>query len=568
MKKLLTLLIILTMLTIAHPVYGVNITVPSAPGTGYMLQSTSTGAYVATSTWPLYVGNITATSTATSTFQRISVTSAINLMGEYFTNFTTYVRSLFSATAPITLSAGGVIACNVASGSQPGCLSSADWTTFNNKQAAGNYITALTGDVSASGPGSVAATLATVNGNVGSFTNASLTVNGKGLITAASSGSAPEVPLTFSWPLIRTTNTISFGGLSTSTAAIIGNIPYFSGVNTFANIATTSVSCSGSTTCTSFTAIGAAPITISSTGGGTDPFTHPDAATFATTTAALSLPNNGFVGFMGNAVVDTSNYSLFGNTTLTLLNARSGGSIGFRIANSNVANFTTTGGFGFGSTYYNLDPGLNNMIIEGKLGVGSSTPGTLFSVGGNGTGTNFVDNATTTKSGVGGYNISQGCYAISGTCISGGSGSGTVTSVSGSGGTTGLTLTGGPITTSGTLTLGGTLAVANGGTGQINLTTGFSYASSTFTGTTTQFLGPAPFAQTFVSMQCETDVGTANVSIYDGTNRMNLVNASTTIGTYTFSTNNSFTAGESRRVDIGTPAASVSKIGCTVKYTQ
>ena len=49
-------------------------------------------------------------------------------------------------------------------------------------------ITALTGDVTATGPGAVAATLATVNASVGSFTNASLTVNAKGLITAASSG--------------------------------------------------------------------------------------------------------------------------------------------------------------------------------------------------------------------------------------------------------------------------------------------------------------------------------------------------------------------------------------------
>jgi hypothetical protein len=58
-------------------------------------------------------------------------------------------------------------------------------------QPAGNYITALTGDVTAAGPGSSVATLATVNANVGSFGDAThvaaFTVNAKGLITAASS---------------------------------------------------------------------------------------------------------------------------------------------------------------------------------------------------------------------------------------------------------------------------------------------------------------------------------------------------------------------------------------------
>lgn len=70
-----------------------------------------------------------------------------------------------------------------------GFLSAADWVTFNAKQAAGNYITALTGDGTASGPGSVAFTLATVNANLGSFGGSTaipnFTVNGKGLITAA-----------------------------------------------------------------------------------------------------------------------------------------------------------------------------------------------------------------------------------------------------------------------------------------------------------------------------------------------------------------------------------------------
>lgn len=80
----------------------------------------------------------------------------------------------------------------VAWGAISGTLSSQTdlQSALNAKQATGNYIVGLTGDVAASGPGSVSATLATVNGNVGTFGDAThcvtATVNAKGLVTAMS----------------------------------------------------------------------------------------------------------------------------------------------------------------------------------------------------------------------------------------------------------------------------------------------------------------------------------------------------------------------------------------------
>lgn len=63
------------------------------------------------------------------------------------------------------------------------------------KQATGDYITSLTGDVTATGPGAAAATLATVNANVGSFTSANITVDAKGRITAAANGASSGLPV-------------------------------------------------------------------------------------------------------------------------------------------------------------------------------------------------------------------------------------------------------------------------------------------------------------------------------------------------------------------------------------
>jgi hypothetical protein len=86
-----------------------------------------------------------------------------------------------------------VLTIGLSSASTTGALSSTDWGTFNGKQAAGNYVTALTGDITAAGPGSAAATLATVNSNVGSFAAATVTVNAKGLVTAASANTLGSI---------------------------------------------------------------------------------------------------------------------------------------------------------------------------------------------------------------------------------------------------------------------------------------------------------------------------------------------------------------------------------------
>lgn len=87
------------------------------------------------------------------------------------------------------------------------------------------------------------------------------------------------------------------------------------------------------------------------------------------------------------------------------------------------------------------------ITSTGLIGVGSTTPGSLFSIGTNGTGINFVDNGTTTFSGKGINLLKGGCFAINSTCVGGsGGGSGTVTSVA-----TGYGVHGGPVTTTGTI---------------------------------------------------------------------------------------------------------------------
>lgn len=141
-----------------------------------------------------YITALTGDGTATGPGSAALTLATVNSNVGSFTNASITVN----AKGLVTAAANGI----AADATHNGYLTSTDWNTFNGKQASGSYLTALSGDATAAGPGSAALTLATVNSNVGSFGSStaipSFTVNGKGLITAASTSAvvAPAGTLT------------------------------------------------------------------------------------------------------------------------------------------------------------------------------------------------------------------------------------------------------------------------------------------------------------------------------------------------------------------------------------
>ena len=139
------------------------------PGGGSVTNVSATaGTGISVSvTDPATTPNITITNTAPDQVVSIASGTGINVTGTYpnFTVAATNIGSVTAVTASSPLASSGGTTPNItisqASGSTDGYLSSTDWNTFNGKQSAGNYITALTGEATASGPGSATVTLST-----------------------------------------------------------------------------------------------------------------------------------------------------------------------------------------------------------------------------------------------------------------------------------------------------------------------------------------------------------------------------------------------------------------------
>lgn len=167
---------------------------------------------------------VTAGGTGTVTSVAVSGSNGIGVSG-----------SPITTSGTITLSLGAITPTSVnsvvLSGASTPTLAVTGTSSISGSNTGDQTIT-LTGDVTGSGTGSFATTLATVNANVGSFTNASITVNAKGLITAASSGTAPVTSVS------GTTNRITVTGTTTAVVDIAATYVGQTSITTLGTITT------------------------------------------------------------------------------------------------------------------------------------------------------------------------------------------------------------------------------------------------------------------------------------------------------------------------------------------
>ena len=235
-----------------------------------------------------------------------------------------------------------------------------DQTNWNAKQVAGNYITALTGDATATGPGSAGITFATVNGNVGTFQG--ITVNAKGLVTSATNQNYLTTDLwtAFGSNIDRTTGNVGIGSTLPGQPLDVFGLARATGFMTPTGTSSQFLKANGTLDSTSYYQASNPNSYIALTAlSGTSPVTYNNG------TGAIGINTTGT--WNGNAVTSTLASTVTTNANLTGPITSSGNA-------TSVAVQTGTG-----STFV-MQAGSPNFT--GNVGVGSAAPGQAVDVQG------------------------------------------------------------------------------------------------------------------------------------------------------------------------------------------
>lgn len=320
-------------------------------------------------------GTITANLTGLASNATTSVSFTGNLSGDV--TGTQSATAISSPTVTGKLLTGYTVGANSSLAATDSILSAFGKVQGQINAATGAAITALIGDGTATGPGSVAFTLATVNGNIGSFGSStsipSFTVNAKGLITAAGSNAVIAPAGTLSGTTLNSTvvnSSLTSVGTLTS-LAISTPLPISSGgtgssTQNFMDL-TTNQTAAGNKTFSGQTSVTNTSTTAFVVGGDiliVDAVNDSVGIGIApTSTAVLDVVNDsgatkaiqatgygsniGFRGRYANGVVGTPTATLTGNT-ITFFSGRGYGATNFAAASTGAIsvvageNFTDT----------------------------------------------------------------------------------------------------------------------------------------------------------------------------------------------------------------------------------